>query len=241
MSLISRGFEDIKRRLAGNADEDRLRDTYVAKIKAGELDGRAEVVKAQLIADNPDVGDRAESLTHDILKAAIAEIGKPAPEATGEANPAESQREVQKAENAAPVASGDEVALLKQAVAELLDVVKGFAAQQQTVLSNQNLIGSGLGLLLDAQDAAGADLGVLKSDLSGYLSGVAPGDRPVETAAAPAAPGDRLSKEEQRLIHKGIYDGRFGSLDVGLYEQSGRTHADLPESMREFLAENKPA
>ncbi|MEQ9363404.1 MAG: hypothetical protein RIF32_04130 [Leptospirales bacterium] len=240
MSLISRGFEDIKRRLAGNADDDRLRETYVAKIKAGELDGRAEVVKAQLVADNPEVGDRADTIVHDILKAAIANIGKPAPEAAAETKPAEEQREVQKADSTAP-AGGEDVARLTQAVGELIDVFKGFAAAQKDVLNNQNLIGSGIGLLLDAQDTAGADLGVLKSDLSGYLSGVAPGARPVETAAAPATPGERLSKEEQRLIHKGIYDGRFGSLDVGLYEQSGRSRADLPESMREFLSENKPA
>ncbi|MEQ9364416.1 MAG: hypothetical protein RIF32_09245 [Leptospirales bacterium] len=238
MSIVTRGFESIKRRLSGNAEEDRVRDTCVAKIKAGELDGRAEIVKGHLLEENPDLGDRADDLVREILKAAITGMEKPAPE-TG-ATPGEEQREVQKGETAAP-AGDDDTARLTQAVQQLTEVVKGFATAQKDVLNNQHLIGSGIGLLLDAQDTAGADLDVLKSDLSGYLSGTAPGDRPVERAAAPATPDERLSTDEQRLIHKGIYDGRFGSLDVGLYEQSGRTHAALPEAMREYLRENKPA
>ena len=234
MSIITRGFDNIKRRISGDAEEDRLRDSYVAKIKSGELEGRAEVVKATLVEANPELADRADDLTHDILKAAIAAIGEPAEaEADGE-SASDEQCEVQKADTAA-AAGADDTARLAQEVSELRAVLKGFVAAQKDILNNQHLIGSGIGLLLDAQDTANADLGVLKSDLSGYLSTAAPGDRPVEHATAPAGEQARLSQDEQRTIQKGIFAGKFGSLDVGLYEQSGRTHAALPESMREYL------
>lgn len=238
MSIITRGFDNIKRRISGDAEEDQLRDSCVAKIKGGELEGRAEVVKAALVEANPELADRADDLTHDILKAAIAAIGKPAEE--GGESASEEQREVQKADAAAPD-GGDDTARLAQEVRELRAILKGFAAAQKDLLNNQHLIGSGIGLLLDAQDTANTDLGVLKSDLSGYLSTAAPGDRPVEHAAPPAGEQARLSQDEQRTIQKGIFAGKFGSLDVGLYEQSGRTHAALPESMREYLKANGSA
>lgn len=216
-------LQNLADRIAGrDRDESEIRDEILKAVNAGEIEGDVEIIKSELASRNVDEEKRDE-LAREIVKASLGDQGGDATETD------ESYGDPDQDFDSDELRRGQE--LLEQFDTRLEAIQKSLT-ELDALPAALKTIGSALSLIMDDTRESRRDLDLLKSDVSQYLNGTAPGKKPVERSA-PEPGRPTLKDDEIRIIKKGIHEGRFSALEVNAYVKSGMTEPS--EAMRDYL------